>query len=437
MHTTNNYKKSLTFHGFGGKLLLEEFIINLEVAMNNNAIQIYSEIGKLKKILLHKPGHELENLMPEYLERLLFDDIPYLKIAREEHDEFAKLLTDNGAEVVYLADLVTETIKDSNIKEEFIKEYILEAGVKEAGKTEILKEFFKSFDTKDMVDKMMAGVRFSEIKGYTKKNLVDYLDMDYPFIVDPMPNLYFTRDPFATAGAGVSLHKMNTETRCRETIFGKYIFNHHPEYNKTPYWYDRTCEYSIEGGDILILDEETIAIGISQRTQPSAIEKYAANILGKENFKKILAIDIPKHRAFMHLDTVFTMLDRDKFTIHPNIKKDMSLFAITKDEAGRLKIEEHHDTIDEMLKSHLNLDKITLITCGGGNVIDAAREQWNDGSNTLAIAPGEVVVYSRNHVTNKVLQENGIITHIMPSSELSRGRGGPRCMSMPLIREKI
>ncbi len=403
--------------------------------MKNSAIQIYSEIGKLKKVLLHRPGYELENLMPEYLERLLFDDIPYLQVAQEEHDAFAQIFRENGTEVVYLVDLVTEALHNDEIKEEFINEFIIEAGIKESKKTEILKDFYKSFNTKDMVSKMMAGIRISEIKNYEKRNLIDYLESDYPFFVDPLPNLYFTRDPFATAGSGVSLHKMHTVTRSRETIFGKYIFKYHPEYDNVPLWYDRAEDFSIEGGDVLILNKETIAVGISQRTHASAIEKYAKNILGKESFKKILAIDIPKYRAFMHLDTVFTMVDYDKFTIHPNIKKDMSVYTLTKDGSSDLSIKEEHNTIDEILKRHLNLDKITLISCGGGNVIDAAREQWNDGSNTLAISPGNVVVYSRNYVSNKVLEENGVKIHVMPSAELSRGRGGPRCMSMPLVRE--
>ncbi len=405
--------------------------------MKKNAIQVYSEIGKLKKVMLHRPGYELENLMPEYLERLLFDDIPFLKVAQEEHDAFAKLFKDNGTEVVYLIDLATEALYDEAIKEEFIKQFILEAGIRETRKTEMLKEFYKSFNTKDMISKMMAGVRVSDIKNYEKRNLIDYLDNDYPFLVDPLPNLYFTRDPFSTVGSGVSIHRMHTVTRNRESIFGKYIFKYHPDYCHVPTWYDRSEHYSVEGGDVLILNSETIAIGISQRTHASAIEKYAQNILGKESFKKILAIDIPKVRAFMHLDTVFTMVDKDKFTIHPNIKKDMNVYTLTKDDGVNLSIKEEHNTVDEILKKHLNLDKITLISCGAGNQIDAAREQWNDGSNTLAISPGNVIVYERNYVSNRLLEENGIKINTMPSAELSRGRGGPRCMSMPLVREML
>ncbi len=406
--------------------------------VNNLSINVYSEIGKLKKVLLHRPGKELENLMPEYLDRLLFDDIPYLKIAQQEHDVFASVFKDNGIEVVYLEDLVVESLTNDEIKSIFIDEYIEEAGIKEDRETGILKDYFLSFSNdKEMVLKMMEGIRKSEIKNYRGPGLVDFLSNQYPFIIDPMPNLYFTRDPFATVGNGVSIHRMLTTTRNRETLFGKYIFNYNPVYKGTELFYDRTEDYSLEGGDILVLNKETIAVGISQRSNPNAIEKFANLVLSEENsFKRVLAIDIPKTRAFMHLDTVFTMVDYDKFTIHPNIKSDIVVYILKKVD-GKLSITEERGTLEDVLEKELNIDKVKLIKCGGNSVIDASREQWNDGSNTLCISPGEVIVYSRNYVTNKILEDEGIKTYIMPSSELSRGRGGPRCMSMPLIRDNL
>jgi arginine deiminase len=409
-----------------------------DIIMNKMPINVYSEIGNLKKVLLHRPGKELENLMPEYLDRLLFDDIPYLKIAQEEHDAFAQIFRDKGVEVVYLEDLAAESLINDEVKSKFIDEYIEEAGIKENRETGILKEYFLSFsDNKAMVLKMMEGIRKSEIKAYKGPGLAEFLSDQYPFIIDPMPNLYFTRDPFASIGNGVSIHKMLTVTRNRETLFGKYIFNYNPLYKGTKLFYDRTEDYSLEGGDILVLNKETIAVGISQRTHPNAIEKFANSILTEENsFKKVMAIDIPKTRAFMHLDTVFTMVDYDKFTMHPNIKSDIVVYVLTKVD-GKLNISEERGSLEEVLQKELNLDKVKLIKCGGDSVIDASREQWNDGSNTLCISPGEVIVYSRNYVTNQILEEEGIKIHIMPSSELSRGRGGPRCMSMPLVREDI
>lgn len=409
--------------------------------MNNTAIHVYSEIGRLKKVLLHRPGKELENLMPEYLERLLFDDIPYLQVAQEEHDYFASILQKQGVEVVYLTDLVAEAVHSEEIKQELIREFISEAGVKTEREKQILSEYFSHLNKRDMISEMMAGIRKSDLHSFEKSSLGDMLSFihdDYPFVIDPMPNLYFTRDPFASIGNGVSIHKMHTVTRNRETLFAKFIFKYHPLYQNTPVWYDRSEDFSIEGGDILMLNEETIAVGISQRTHENAIEMFARRILNEtSNFKRILAINIPKHRSFMHLDTVFTMVDHNKFTIHPNIMHDMTVFVIEKDKNGKIAITQEKHTLEDILKKHLNLDEVTLIKCGSNNVIDSSREQWNDGSNTLAIAPGEVVVYSRNYVTNRILEENGIKTYIMPSSELSRGRGGPRCMSMPLYRDRL
>lgn len=405
----------------------------------NSAINVYSEIGKLKKVLLHRPGKELENLMPEYLERLLFDDIPYLKIAQEEHDAFANIFRNRGIEVVYLENLIADSLHKDEVKNQFINEYIEEAGIREKKEQEVLREYFISFTSnRDMVCKMMEGIRKSEMHNLGVSKLGDLLSNQYPFVIDPMPNLYFTRDPFATIGEGISIHKMFTVTRNRESLFAKYIFNYNPVYKDTKIYYDRTEDYCLEGGDILLLNQETVAVGISQRTSPNSIEKFANNLLTDDSaFKKILAIDIPKSRAFMHLDTVFTMVDFDKFTIHPNIKSDMLVYALERDKCGKMKITEEKGQLEDILKNALNLNSVMLIKCGGGNDVDAAREQWNDGSNTLCIAPGEVIVYSRNYVTNEKLQQAGIKTHIMPSSELSRGRGGPRCMSMPLIREKL
>ena len=342
--------------------------------MHIPAINVNSEIGKLKKVMLHRPGKELENLMPEYLDRLLFDDIPYLRIAQEEHDSFADILRQNDVEVVYLSDIVAESIVNQDVRDELIAELINDAGITTSRERDILTDYFRSLDTKAMIEKMMAGIRKTEIQQVEGKSLGDFLrnlNNDYPFILDPMPNLYFTRDPFASIGNGVSIHKMFTETRHRETLFAKFIFQYHPLYKDTQVWYDRNENFSLEGGDILILNQETIAVGISQRTHENAIEKFAQKILTEEShFKKILAINIPKQRTFMHLDTVFTMVDHDKFTIHPNIMRDMDVFVIERGGDRRIKITQETGSLEDILKHHLNLDKVTLIKCGSNNAID-------------------------------------------------------------------
>ena len=408
---------------------------------DKKVLNVYSEIGKLKTVLLHRPGKEIENLTPDLMDRLLFDDIPYLEVARQEHDAFAKILSDNGVEVLYLEDLAAEAIEDASVKERFVEEYIKEAGILGEKKKQLVKELLLNCKTnRELVDKMMEGIRKSELPNYNATSLADMADSGYPFVADPMPNLYFTRDPFATIGSGISLNHMRTVTRNRETLFAKYIFENHPRFKNSdiPRWFDRDDTTSLEGGDELVLNKEVLAIGISERTDAASIEKMAKRIFDKdESFKTVLAFDIPNKRAFMHLDTVFTMIDFDKFTIHPEIEGPLTVYAISRGEGNSIKIQKETQELDKVLAKYLEVEKVTLIRCGGGDMIDAAREQWNDGSNTLAIAPGEVVVYSRNHVTNKLLEEAGVKLHIMPSSELSRGRGGPRCMSMPLYRENL
>jgi len=405
----------------------------LETGIHNT-----SEIGRLRRVMLHRPGGELENLMPEYLERLLFDDIPYLREAQREHDAFADCLRGQGVEVVYLSDLVAESITDGEVRRDLLRQFLDEADLRSPRLRESLEDYLGALPDREMIAAMMAGVRKSQLRREGVR-LGDYLSDagdDYPFAVDPLPNLYFTRDPFATIGTGVSIHKMHTPTRNRETLFGKFIFQHHPVYKNAPQWYDRGETSSLEGGDILVLSPQVLAVGISQRTQEDSIDALAETVLSRsKTFKKVLAFNIPKTRSFMHLDTVFTMVDYDKFTVHPNILKEITVFVMELDEGGKMSIRQEDGRLEDILKEHLELDAVKLIPCGQGSEIDAAREQWSDGSNTLAIAPGEVVVYSRNYVTNRSLEEAGVRIHEIPSAELSRGRGGPRCMSMPLWRD--
>ncbi len=407
-------------------------------------INVKSEIGTLKKVMLHRPGKELEHLVPDTLERLLFDDIPYLYGAQSEHDEFAGVLRENGVDVVYLEDLTAEAIKTSaELRENFINDVINASGDVASCYSKELFEYLDSIkDEKELVLTTMAGVDFKEMGIKDRNPLTSLLSKDERFVMEPIPNLYFTRDPFACIGNGVSLNKMYSVTRNRETIYGKYALTYNPDYKgQVPFYYTPDEVFNIEGGDILNLNAHVLAVGISQRTKPEAIEKLAQNIFSDPSAEidTILAVDIPPIRAFMHLDTVFTQVDYDKFTVHPGIMRTLRVFELKKgDKPGDIKVKEYNDIpFDQILAKYLGVEKVTLIRCGGDDPIAAEREQWNDGSNTLCIAPGTVVVYDRNYVTNQHLIDNGIKILKIHSGELSRGRGGPRCMSMPLYRENL
>lgn len=402
-------------------------------------IHNFSEIGKLNKVLLHRPGEELEALTPGTLERLLFDDIPYLKVAQEEHDAFAKVLRDNGVEVIYYVDEVARAIADPALQIQLVNDFLNISKIHSKGLRAALTSYLLAMPPKEMIAKLIAGIKRSEVATDKPSSLMDLVEDDYPFVSDPMPNLYFTRDPGACVGEGINIHRMHTPARKRESLLLKYMYLYNKSFaapgNKM--WYDLSDSYSIEGGDVLVLSKDIVAIGLSQRTTVSGAETFARNLLQNSGFKKVLAFDIPETRAFMHLDTVFTMVDYDKFTIHPEIEGPLGVYEMTLDKNGEMQFNALKEELKDILALELKLPAVDLIRCGGGDLMAAQREQWNDGSNTLCIRPGTVVTYERNYVTNALLEKHGLNVITVPSAELSRGRGGPRCMSCPVNRDDL
>ncbi|MBC6296627.1 arginine deiminase [Listeria sp. FSL L7-1517] len=405
-----------------------------------NILNITSEIGRLKTVLVKRPGSELENITPEYLQSLLFDDIPYLKMMQKEHDYFVKTMQDAQIEVLYLEKLAAEALRESGNKEAFLTKMIQESYQMDASALYV-RDYLMSFNEAEMINKLMSGLKKSEIPERKKKHLNEMMEKQYPFFLDPLPNLYFTRDPAAVIGSGVTINKMFQPARRRESMFIELILQHHPRFNKQeiPIWINREAQFPMEGGDELILNNETILIGVSERTDARAVEQLAENLFSRgAEIKRVLAVEIPETRSFMHLDTVFTMVNFDQFTIHPAIQNkqgELNVYILEKSENG-LEITPRKD-FQQVIAEVLQVPEVDFIPCGGEDVIVSAREQWNDGANTLAIAPGEVVTYDRNQVSNDLLRSAGINVHEVISSELSRGRGGPRCMSMPIVRENL
>ncbi|MEA1910845.1 MAG: arginine deiminase [Spirochaetota bacterium] len=405
-----------------------------------NSLSITSEIGKLRSVLLHRPGKELERLTPAYLEEMLFDDIPWLKQIRLEHDEFADVLRSHDSEVLYYSDLLSDILVNNNVKLEVINDVISFSHIQNQYLVGEISDYLISKNSTELADIIIAGLAISDLPGREgRTRLSDYINEAFPFYISPLINLYFTRDPGASIGNRMLISSMKTEARRRESLILHHINKFHPKFasHGTEIWNSHKNPNSIEGGDVLVLSPETVAIGCSVRTSTSAIEEVAESLFKGNNYvKEVLVIQIPFTRAYMHLDTVLTMVDHDKFTIFPGIENNVKVFSIIPGSKGGLNIKPV-DNLLTALKASLSLPSVKLIPSGGGDFITAAREQWNDSTNTLAIAPGVVVTYDRNTVSNDTLRSNGIEVVEIGGSELVRGRGGPRCMSMPLTRDAI
>ena len=330
------------------------------------AIHVKSEVGPLKKVLLKRPDIELEQLVPNSMERLLFDDIPYLRGAQNEHDVFAQTLRDQGVTVCYLSELTAQTLlRSSDLRVRFVEDFISRSGCVAQSYRDALTEVLLAIaDPHELVLKTMTGVRFDELPQHGTRSLAAMRGDRTHFVLDPIPNLYFTRDPFASIGHGVSLHHMYSVTRNRETIYSEYILRYHPDYaGKVPFYYTPAEPFTLEGGDILNLSASTIAVGISQRTMPEAVERLAQNIFADESAQicRVLGVDIPSTRAFMHLDTVLTQIDVDKFLVHPSILESLQIFELTPDGGRNVRVRRLDESLETVLAQAVGAESIKLL----------------------------------------------------------------------------
>ncbi|KPU42268.1 arginine deiminase [Oxobacter pfennigii] len=405
-----------------------------------NEIKVSSEIGKLKAVLVHRPGPELDHLVPRYLENLLFDEIPWLKRAREEHDDFVEALGTLGAQVYYTEKLVEEIIEDKSLKEELINEHLKFSTLFDKEVKRIVHDYIMGLDNKTAVETIIAGLSKDTVRDLKSETSFSDLTMkSYPFYLDPMPSMYFTRDHGTVINKGLLVSQMFNFARRRETIFLRFLHKNHPLFKNlnTPLWFEGEIPTGIEGGDVLVLNKDTLIIGFSERTTESAIESVAHMLLiEKEELKQIIVIEIPAKRAYMHLDTVFTVIDYDKFIIYPGIKNSIHTYRLYPGKNGNVRAKAE-ESLEHTLSDCLGLSSVKIINSGGDNSITAAREQWSDSTNTFVIAPGSIITYNRNEETNKILRNLGLNVIEVEASELVRGRGGPHCMTMPLLREDI
>lgn len=403
----------------------------------SNFVNLRSEIGRLNTVMLHRPGIEVQQLIPDYLEKMLSEDTPHVPTAQCEHDEFAEVLRTHGVEVLYLEDLFVKVMEDERLKRQFIEDYLVAGEVQAESLKEVIREYLAPMTAKELFFQVSKGIMRRDLEDWTPKPLPLLVKDEYPFFTDPVSSMYFTRDISICIGNGMIVSSMSMPFRRRETLLMKYIHDYHPLFKEVPLWYNNSLGYSIEGGDCLVLSDKVMAIGYSQRTSLGAIE-YVAGRLLRNGYERIIVFNLPKTRKYMHLDVICTMIDYDKFLTAPQVYEGaFDVYELTLKKDGTLYANCMNESLEEVFKRALGLSAVEFIKVGGGDPLTAAREHWNMGSNSLTIAPGEVITYDRNDITNDMLVKRGIKVHTIPGSELSKGRGGPRCMSMPINREDI
>lgn len=379
-------------------------------------IKVVNEYENLKIVLVHTPGSEINQLTPDNLSRLLFEDMPYLPKAIEEHNQFKKKMKENGTKVIEITKLFNDVIKKSELYKDTIRIFLSEIKQKTAAVLNHVNIFLETINRKEFINYFIQGLTYKEIG----------LSSDDDFVIDPIPNLMFQRDPMFIVGDSLFISNMSSKARKRETFISKIVTENHEIFSKNKIYDLNNFEGTIEGGDVILFNN-MVWIGISERTTKNAVENLSKILQRNQRDLKIIAFQIPPKRAYMHLDTIISIIDTNTFLIDPVAFKKVKIYDVNKN------FSEIKQSFVEWVLGLNSRNRV--ITVGGSNSIISQREQWNDGANVLALDNNKIIVYERNSITNSILKKKNVKIITINSSELSRGRGGPHCMSMPLSRE--
>lgn len=402
--------------------------------MSGTVLGVDSEVGTLRAVILHRPGAELKRLTPRNNDALLFDGLPWVDRAQEEHDAFAALLRSRGVEVLLLADLLTEALASGAARIQGIAAAVDSRRLGHPLAQE-LAAHLRGLEAADLAHVLMAGMTFTELPfGADGENsLVRRMHQGGDFVIDPLPNLMFTRDSSFWIGPRFAITALALPARMRETSLTDLIYAHHPRFLGVRRAYESHTA-PVEGGDVLLMSPGVVAVGVGERTTAAGAEALARSLFDDELAHTVLAVPIAQQRATMHLDTVCTMVDTDAVVMYPAVQDSLSAYTIRRTPGGVRILDEQ--PFVRAAADAMGIDRLRVIDTGL-DPVTAEREQWDDGNNTLALAPGVVVAYERNTETNARLADAGIEVLPIAATELGTGRGGPRCMSCPAARDPL